>query len=397
MANIAAPLAAAYGVATFILVALFGFTKDPSVRMWDFAWYYAGGECFRDGSNMYDLSCFQASLKQINGFDPIAGLAYPPHFAIVTRLIASPTYNISAQIFLAATITAAVSMVALINLMEKERHSEFTKDAPLSHLWAIFLVLGNSGMWGAIWLGQITVFVALCAWCAFRCLEKKNDALAGFLLALLSLKPQLAILVFIWVLLQGRITALLWATLFAGLMSIYIFAQMGILPALEGWLTGLSSYQSYDVNRLGNSSIMGVPSFLALLGIDVSVATATAFATLALIAFRVHKPLNPFSPMILSTILLLQMLVFSRPVDTCLIAPAFALIWPTKRSNSTASLLFLIAVAVFCIPQRPIAEMVPWAVAAHFRTFLLIALAGVFVTKAWREPAGTVSPSLREA
>lgn len=383
LANATAPLAAISAAFIFFAIAILGYTKDPSNWMGDFNWYYAGGYCFAAGRDMYDLTCFGPVLRRLNGFQALAGVAYPPHFGIITRLVAAPEYETSLTLYASLNLTVLIGLLLFTIRLIRENREIHKVGSTLCSYWAIVLILGSSGTWAAIWLGQLTPFLALSAWMAFRSLDERQDVLAGILLAILSFKPQLAALVFLWVLLNGRITALLWAAVIAGALSAYTFIQMGILQAMEGWYRGMVSYQDYGINRLGDPSVMGLPSLLSQLGINVTVPVATAIGAMVLVFLRMTSKRPPFSPFALATILLIQMCVFSRQYDTLLIAPAFALFWPNERSSVTQICFFFFGLIVFCMPQRPLMEISSFPIIAHFRTCLIVAMVVVLIRNGW--------------
>ena len=376
--NVLAPLAALCGTLSFIAVAVFGFGKSGS-PMGDFNWYYAGGLCFLRGSSMYDVGCFGPLIAEFSDVRALAGVPYPPHFAPFAAALATPSLFWSSLFFRVANISVAFAMAFVIVDTERRISRPEGSDVPLQHLWAIALVFGSSGVWGAVWLGQISFFIALLVWLAFRSIEAGNTLVAGVFLAIISVKPQMSVLLFVWILLHGRFKVLAVAAFFAGLLSLYAFAKMGVLPAIQGWAAGLAAYQSYPENVLGNGTIMGLPSFLALYGLTIPLPLATAIGAFVLLFLRIYSKAPPFSPIALSTILLVQMTVFSRPIDTVLIAPAFAVFWPSGRSHPRHLLLFLLTAAVICFPQQIAVALLPFPEVAHFRTLPIAVLAIVFI------------------
>tara|TARA_R110000787_G_scaffold2243_3_gene9012 strand:+ start:56040 stop:57251 length:1212 start_codon:yes stop_codon:yes gene_type:complete len=379
-----APVAAIAGLLAFATVAIFGFGKEDGSWMGDFFWYFAGGKCFLMGSNMYDTECFAPILKELYNFTALAGLSYPPHFGPMAALFAIPPLFYSVHIFYVANILASLAMAVIVSKTISQTFGSRENGLSLSHLWALLLVMGSSGIWAAVWLGQFVIFAAICLWLAFQQIERGNDFNAAALLALASVKPQIAALVFLWLLLHGRFKILFIAGLIAAFLSSYTFAQMGIIPAIEGWFNGLGTYQQYPVNQLGNNSVMGIPSFLALYGISIPLPVATSIGALLIVFLRFRSNVAPYSPMALATILLVQMSVFSRPPDLILIAPVFALFWPTERSHILQTALFMLAMAVYCFPQQLVVKALPLTEAGHFRTLLLIVLTVAFIRQMLR-------------
>lgn len=372
--NSLAPIAAVAGIMSFFAVTWFGVGKEGGSWAGDFAWYFAGGKCFLAGSNMYDTECVQPILMQLHGYELLAGLSYPPHFGPITVIMALFPIFYASHIFYIANILASLFMAWIVSQTVTRVFANGQKNVPFSHQWTLLIVMGSTGIWAAVWLGQVTVFMAICFWIAFRQIERGKEIVPAILLALASVKPQIAALVFLWILLNGRFQILIFSALAAAVLSAYTFVQMGIIPGLEGWVESFSNYQKYPVNQLGNNSIMGIPSLLGILGYNVPIWAGLAIGAVFVVVLRVRSSIDPFSPMALSTILLVQMVVFSRPTDLILIAPAFALFWPSNRSDTTRIILFLTAIALYCFPQQLVVKAFPFPAAGHFRTLLLVAL-----------------------
>ncbi|AXV17699.1 hypothetical protein CYG48_17920 (plasmid) [Neorhizobium sp. SOG26] len=377
IADALSPLAALLGISSFIGVAVIGFGKSGS-WMSDFNWYYAGGTCLLSGGNMYDLECFGPLIKELSGVEALAGLPYPPHFAPFAAVVAIPSLSVSSILFV--FINIAVSMALAFVVVETERRvcGSDSRDVGLNHFWAIALVLGSSGVWGVVWLGQISLLIALFVWVAFRFLDRCNTVLAGVLLAIVSVKPQMAALLFFWLLLHGQWKVLAVAAAAAGFLSAYAFAKVGLAPSITGWITALAAYQHYPENMLGSGTIMGLPSLVALYGVDIPLPVATAIGALALVYLRVFSKASPFAPMALGTILLVQMMVFSRPIDIAFILPVFALFWPSRHSHPIQLLFFVVMMALICFPQQVVARAFPFPEASHFRTLPVAVLTVLF-------------------
>lgn len=376
-ANLIALPAAFLGLTSFITVAIFGFGKSQNSWMTDFYWYVAGGECFENGSDMYSHSCVGPILERLGWTGTLAGLSYPPQFGPIALLTALPPLVVSSWIFFGLCVAASCALVAIT--VRVERQTRDTMGLPVSHLWAVMLVFGSSGVWGAVWIGQVSLLLAPLYWFAFSALRLNRQILAGVLLALISVKPQLAVLPFLWVMLHGRFGALATAASCALAMSFLAFKVIGPVGAVNGWIEGVATYQSYPVNALGSNTIMGFPSLMAVAGVTVPVWFATALGAIAVVLLRMRSQVDPFSPVALAAILSIQMLVFSRPVDMPLLAPALALLWPTDQSRPAHYVLFAWAVAMFCFPQQLVTKGIPLDVAGHFRTLLLVILAIIFI------------------
>ena len=381
-ANMLGPLAALAGLAIFAAVALFGFGKPAGTWMSDFAWFFAGGECFETGSHMYARECVAPIVEATGWGEVIGGLSYPPQFAPFTLVLSAAPIAVGRWIFFVAQILAACSILWLVLATEKGTRGA-SDGRPLSQYWAVFLVLGASGILASIWLGQVTLLIAPLFWLVLGLVRDDRFVLAGLVLAVISIKPQLAGLLFFWLLIHGRWKELASASAWALLMSALAFARLGPVETVLAWIDNLGSYQEYSMNTLGSGQIMGLPSLFAVAGLDLPLWAVTMAGAGVLLILRLRGRIDPFGPMALATILSLQMLVFSRSYDIALLAPALALLWPTTRSSIGQAMVFFGAIVIFCLPQKLGMVFLPTAFDAHFRTLLFLALAALFSWCAW--------------
>lgn len=381
-ANATAPIAALVGLAAFSAVVFFGFGKPPGTWMSDFVWFFAGGECFEAGSHMYSQECVAPIVEATGWGEVVGGLSYPPQFAPFATIMSAAPIAEGKWIFFLAQILAACAVLWLVLATEKSTRKPGDV-RPLSHYWAVLLVLGASGILASIWLGQVTLLIAPLFWLIFGLLRNDRFVLAGLILAVISIKPQLAALLFFWLLLHGRWKELASASVWALLLSSIAFARLGPVDTVLAWIDNLGSYQDYSMNTLGSGQIMGLPSLFAVGGFEFPLWAATMAGAVMLIILRLRGNIDPFGPMALATILSLQMLVFSRSYDIALLAPAVALLWPTNRSSIGQTILFFGVLVLFCMPQKLGMAFLPTAFDAHFRTLLFLALAAIFSWCAW--------------
>ncbi|MBX7527675.1 glycosyltransferase family 87 protein [Qipengyuania vesicularis] len=381
-ANATAPVAALVGLAAFSAVVFFGFGKPPGTWMSDFVWFFAGGECFESGSHMYAQRCV-APIVEATGWGEVStGLSYPPQFAPFAMIMSAAPLEVGKWIFYLAGILAACATLWLVIKTERRTRGS-NSDQTLNHYWAVLLVLGASGVLASIWIGQLTLLLVPLFWLVFGLVKNERFVLAGLALAVISIKPQVAVLLFFWLLIHGRWKELASASAWALLLSVASFARLGPVESLLAWIESLTSYQNYSMNVLGSGQIMGLPSMLAVGGIEFPVIAATGLGAVLLIILRLRGNIDPFGPMALATILSLQMLVFSRSYDIALLAPAVALLWPTNRSSIGQAILFFGVLVLFCMPQKLGMAFLPTAFDAHFRTLLFLALAAIFSWCAW--------------
>ncbi len=372
------------GVAALLVIGVLGVGKPASNWMSDFYWYYAGGKCFVLGTNMYDVACVRGQLAGLTEIVPIAGLAYPPHFAPFALIFGALPLNASIVLFTALGLIAAAGLIWLTTRINRDTATPSTGARAMQPGMIVAIILANSGIYTVLWLGQVTLILAFFLWAGFFAIDQNRPVLGGVLLALVSFKPQISLLVFVWLVLTAQVKVLGAASVTALLLSSYAFVVTGPTAAVRGWLTGMATYQDYSVNKLGEISVDGIPSILALYGLTVPIAMATAIGILAVVALRFTNRSPTFSALVLSTLIAIQMLVFSRPIDTLLFAPAFVVFWPRADWRWSDMLLFGIAAFLFCVPQSFMTAAIPFEIAGHFRTLFFVPVAIILFRQAMR-------------
>lgn len=126
------------------------------------------------------------------GLDPavqVLGYAYPPVTFLFTRLLALTDYSTSATLFFSTSLLVFFGM---------------------AYLWrglpAVILAFGFSGLWLCLNSGQVTLLIAAVLGIAFYLLGRKPvlaRILAGVLIGLVCIKPQLGVLMPLLLLIGG--------------------------------------------------------------------------------------------------------------------------------------------------------------------------------------------------
>lgn len=377
-ANRASVPAAVLGTVAFVAVVVFGFGKVPGSWMYDFDWFYSAGHCLHSGLSQYDGPCMRRELAGLVD-RKVGGLAYPPNFATVAYLIALGPRVVSAAVFYVLGIVATVALAAAAVRIARRDGVVLHGGLPLASGWLIAIVFGASPVWAAVWMGQFTLLFAVLVWGGIYAAYSERPVLAGLMLGLAAIKPQLVIFVFFWLLLERRWLVVMVAGAVGVAMAAPLFAEFGLAQSFADWSMALKIYGQDQYNVLGSDQVMGIPSLIAAAGFvppPVWLATLIGLgATAALWIFaRAPRPLA----LTVTFLIVLQMLVFSRQYDFPMLIPALGLIAVTSASGLRHVLFFGIASLLFVLPLQFATAATDFTVLHHFRTALLLGMA-VFV------------------
>lgn len=240
----------------------------------DFLAFYTSGTLTNNGNALgaYDQEIFETGLRAFVPDDQPLGLMwqYPPTMFFLTTLLAAIPYKISYFLWMAATWTALGFAIKAISAR--------------SHAWILLTFSPLTVpvvISGQISLGTAALLV-LAAW-----KPKSQWLLAGLMAGLLTLKPQLGILLPVAFLATGAYRAFFTAAVSGILLHLPSFIVFGI----DGWLDFLAAVRRLgeDVAGPGQNTppdgmttifgqlrVIGVPSWLALstqYGVTIFVAT----------------------------------------------------------------------------------------------------------------------------
>ena len=184
----------------------------------DFAAFWAGGRLLLEGraATAYDPDAtYAAEQSMIAGFDEELPWVYPPHYLFAVAPFAALPYF---PAFLVWTIsTLALLVIALRHLAPMPETPWLILGFPLTYLVFLF---GQNGYLTAALLAGALYF-----------LGRRQDVAAGILLGLLTIKPQLGLLLPFVLIAAGR-----WRAIVAAVATFTVLAVgTGLLLGWELW------------------------------------------------------------------------------------------------------------------------------------------------------------------
>jgi hypothetical protein len=214
-------------------------SKYPVVNDFRLA-YSAATVGIKDGySHLYDLAAQKTAIENLGpGFNPQPFISPPPLAWLVTPLLALP-FNIALVIWTLALLAALVLAWHLL-----APPGRLTRAAHLALLLGLFPVAFG------VMVGQPGALVAAVVVASWWLMRQERPVLAGLVLSLIVVKPQLALLVPLCVLASGRAKTFgswLAASIFIGLIALAMLGSEGVAR----YLAVLAATQSpaWDITR----------------------------------------------------------------------------------------------------------------------------------------------------
>jgi hypothetical protein len=180
--------------------------------------------------------------------------------------------------------------------------------------------------------------------------RRGNVWLGGALIAIGTIKPQISILVVLWLFLERRWKVLSIATAFAFLMSLPEILAAGPVGAFTGWLSAVGRYQLGKFNQVGFIHLFGLKNFLDTAGVHVpSLVPVGVASTIGLWWLRKRIADPDILPLLMGVTLIFS---YSHDYDLwalVLLIPAF---WRHLRGREVEVLIAGLMVFLLFVPQR---------------------------------------------
>ncbi|MBI1276795.1 MAG: DUF2029 domain-containing protein [Anaerolineaceae bacterium] len=158
----------------------------------DVYYYFAAGQLWNEGSNPYETEIFRTRLTSLGGEENAKlyqnGYAYPPSASIIFSLYARASIDSAYPLILAGYILALVLVFFVLAYIM----SWYIPVGLLEVTFLIFLLANTSFGRGNVRAANLGILIGLCIFPMYILVRKQRPGLAGFLLALTSVKPTFA-------------------------------------------------------------------------------------------------------------------------------------------------------------------------------------------------------------
>lgn len=337
-----------------VALALFGVAGFGRGGMFavDMRYLYVAGDLWEGMRSPYDGAAFKAAMKTVANIDSIA-YAYPPNSSALALLLSSGSLGVADLVI----TTLNILSLAAIAYFVMRAHNLTFQPAPkpssqelVRPAVAIALLVGNPFTAHVFWMGQTTLVAAGLLVTAWLLAHARRDLVAGILLGLSAFKPQLALLVGFWFLLDRRWLLLGAAAATTLLASVPALLSTGVVRAWLNWLSALSDYQDAGYNVPGFKHVFGLQSMAAQFGWKVPSLLPLAVAAVAVLYVRRGRYHGIWLVAPIFSIAALLLYAHDYDLVTVALMALPLLVAAQGRTGATFAVLALFALLFF--PQR---------------------------------------------
>jgi hypothetical protein len=350
-----------------------GIGRGDSAAFSDVRYFYIAGEMLRQGLNPYDFELFKAAAAKWDPSGSIIGVyPYPPHSLVFCYILSLFPLAVAKWIWTSASIATLVAVAWVLRQWLIQRASAAGDAAGNASLWIVVIAVGNPFSAHIVWIGQTGLFVLGFLTAAWVALSARRFAVAGFFLAAASMKPQLSILIILWVVLSGHWRAIGAAAISASVLLAPAAVVLGPTVLLD-WLGNVSSYNGDLQQQL--SYLANLNSLLAATGAPIlaTIGQFVPLVALGLVAWTAHLSrswrvnLNDvFATLIVASV----WLVFGRDYDIAILIPLLPMfMWHCRHSRAKQFVAAAILV-LLCVPHR-LVELTNIPVLLYWRIVLI--------------------------
>jgi hypothetical protein len=222
------------------------------------------------------------------------------------------------------------------------------------------VAIGNPFTAHVVWMGQMSLLAAAAAVGSWVAYTSRRMLIAGVLIGVASCKPQIAILIYVWYVLdrQWRVLAVAVAT--AGALAIPPLWWHGPDSLLD-WLASMAAYQDVLHNRINFQHVFGVRSLLANVGLPCPNLLPIALGGAVLLyAARCRLLAEDILPLLMC---LSCLFAYSHDYDLVALLTVAGPLLVHLRRRPFALVLLLLAALVLFFPQRLVRTLSwPWAI-----------------------------------
>ena len=373
-------------VAALVAFGLLGVGRGGGVAFADVRYFYLAAQMVSSGLNPYSYPAFSAfSVAAGLGAD-IGVFPYPPHSLLLWLPLTWFPIEVARWIWTGANLIVLALVAGLMGRWFASRVSGHAAPSVLvTSAWIPAIIIGNPFTAHLVWTAQTGLLVLGCLLVAWYGLNSGRALLAGIFLGLASIKPQLSILVILWVLFTGHFRILAIAGVTAAALLVFPLVAIGSAAVTDWWQAALA-YQGEVSGAL--AYIINLRSLIVGLAIPVLprvvwVLPVLAVLYVAAMAFQDRKqPFNRgdvFASLLVTSLLF----VFGRDYDIAVLAPVVPALWWYSRGSNTAKAFGLAILVLLVVPQRVVSQAgVP---ALQFWRIALLGALWLWLTAAmWR-------------
>ena len=317
----------------------------------DMSFLYVAGSCLRQGLSPYEPASFIACSDGVVPAPSSEIYPYPPQMAFLSVLLSYLPFSWARFLITSVNLACITALAVLCGSPPKSKTDIGAPDPAPEARWLIpALILGNPFTAHILWMGQTTLIAAAGLAGGWVWVRRGHVWLGGLLIGVGTIKPQIAVLVVLWLGLERRWKVLSIGAVSAVLLSSAEIFVSGPIGAFTGWISAIGRYTQLDANLIGDRHVFGLQSFLGALGFKVPPLFLVGLAAMMLLwRFRKFIADQDILPLLIALSLLF---IFSHDYDVSALAVMLPAFWRHLRGKEGQALVGGVVLVFLFLPVR---------------------------------------------
>lgn len=345
-----------------LVVAIMGFNQH-----FDTKYLYVAGLAWWEGLNAYDPEV----ASRLGANQSAGGFFYPPQIAPLCLMLAAFPWTQAKVVMTLLNVICAGVLAFFCVLLVKQPKLKSLK-VPGSGLWWFIpaIVLGNPFTFQVIMLGQTTLVVTTALVSGWYYAYRDKWMLSGVLIAISTIKPQLSLLVILWLLLERR-----WRILAVAAVTTLIFCLVpmvitGPIDVFFHWFASLGEHKNVFANVLGFPAVFSIQNLLYTAGIKVPPLLPLGIVITGLLwRYRSRLIIDDVIGLLLAIAVLFGL---AHHYDLIALAPLMASFWRYLHHRPRATFIALTVMFVMCFPRNVLMKFIYSELLLQYRVLLVI-------------------------
>ena len=333
----------------------------------DTKYLYVAGLSWLEGLNAYDPEV----ASRLGADVSLGGFFYPPQIAPLCLLLAAFPWAKAKVVMTLLNVFSAGVLAFFCVLLVKRPEVKVLKVPGYSTWWFIpAIVISNPLTINVLWLGQTTLIAAAALVSGWYYAYRDRWVLSGILIAIASIKPQLSLLVILWLLLERRWQLLAVAAVTTLIFSLVPMAISGPIEVFFHWFASLGQHKNIFSNVLGSGAVFSIQDILYASGIKVPQLFPLGVVLTGLLWwYRSRLIIDDVIGILLAISLLFGL---AHHYDLVALAPLVAAFWRHVHNRPGAALVAIALMLAMLFPRAYLMTFVHNELLLQYRVPLLL-------------------------
>jgi len=345
-----------------VIVSIIGFNQH-----FDTKYLYVAGLSWWEGSNAYDPNV----ASRLGADQSLGSFFYPPQIAPLCLLLGAFPWTQAKVVMTLVNIVSAGVLAYFSVLLVKQPQVKQLRVPGSGAVWFIpTIVLANPFTLNVIVLGQTTLVVAAALVGGWYYAYRDKWVLSGILIAISTIKPQLSLLVILWLLLERR-----WRILAVAAVTTLIFCLVpmvisGPIDVFIYWFNTLGKHKTIFANVLGTAGVFSLQDLFYAAGIKVPPLLPLGIVLTGLLWwYRSRVIIDDVIGLLMAVALLFGL---AHHYDLVALAPMVAAFWRYMHNRPIATWIALGLLFMMLFPRNLVMSLIHSNLLLQYRIFVLL-------------------------